>query len=342
MKKIIFTLALFMGFVNVCLAQNHLVATLQHEGEYTHFYGVNALSESYNAAADGDIITLSVGNFTFSYDYFDKGVTVRGAGIDNVNRTIISTEIHFCSKDSNRITTIEGIQFVGNTFFNATHDDNGQGQIYFTKCRFDEAHYSAWANPPHLFRLHFTGCLFLNGIYNSTNQPWRYDFTYLNCYINGLYFYYPANNLFDHCYVDISSGSETSNSIFSNSIIYSGEGCQLAESSSASYCLGVSDMEGYDIFEYVPNTETNKSIKDANGLFKTFNPSEGYTLGENFELTEKAQQTYIGGDDSQVGMHGGLAAYSLNLQYPIVTKLKANSHTTKEGMLTIDVEVDGK
>ena len=94
MKKIIFTLALFMGFANVCLAQNQFVATLQHGNQFSHFYGVDALNDAYKSSVEGDIITLSSGSFRFSGD-FNKGITLRGAGIDREERTIITSEITF-------------------------------------------------------------------------------------------------------------------------------------------------------------------------------------------------------------------------------------------------------
>lgn len=355
MKKIIFTLALFLGFVNVCLAQNHLVATLQHEGEYTHFYGVNALNDAYNSSEDGDIITLSSGSFNFSGD-FNKGITLRGAGIDRQERTIITSEMTFKCTDPNRVITIEGVHFVGyntliiNEFI--WDEYKTHGLIKFNKCRFVHIAGETYREVCHL-KVQFSGCIITEGVdlnqYRETGAwVWthsrEYEINFNNCYVNYVNFNTDSNTIvFDHCVVDITS-SDTGNAIFSNSIIYCNDGAQLSETSSASYCLGIGENvdSEYSLFDNVPNTETNKGINDANGLFKTFKPSDGYTLGENFELTEKAQQTYIGGDDSQVGMHGGLAAYLLNLQYPIVTKLKANSHTTKEGMLAIDVEVDGK
>ena len=351
MKKIIFTLALFMGFVNVCLAQNHLVATLQHEGEYTHFYGVNALNDAYNSSEDGDIITLSAGNFVCSEEKFDKGITLRGVGIDNQERTIITNSQYrlrqiFCS-DPDRVISIEGIQFVGTTYLmnEIINEYSEHGLIKFNKCRFDDIR--SQIKESAFLRVQFSGCVITGGIdftnYGTWYQLKNLSISFNNCYVNQVNLNTSNTMVFDHCVVDITS-SDTGNAIFSNSIIYCNDGTQLPEATSASYCLGIVDLEGeeYNLFDYIPNTETNTSIYDTNGLFKTFKPSEGYTLGETFELTEKAQQTYIGGDDSQVGMHGGLAAYSLNLQYPIVTKLKANSHTTKEGMLAIDVEVDGK
>ena len=57
MKKIIFAMAVLFGCAMESNAQTNFIATLQHEGEFTHYYGAGALTEAYNAADTNDIIT---------------------------------------------------------------------------------------------------------------------------------------------------------------------------------------------------------------------------------------------------------------------------------------------
>ena len=75
--------ALFVLLLSVAGTKNALaqlqVGTLQHGDIITTFYGGGAFVEAYNAAADGDIITLSGGSFTCDID-IDKSLTIRGAG----------------------------------------------------------------------------------------------------------------------------------------------------------------------------------------------------------------------------------------------------------------------
>lgn len=71
-------LALLTG--TLAQAQTSLMATLNHEGTISTFYGARALQQAHQAAASGDVITLSSG--TFQAENITKAVTVRGAGMD--------------------------------------------------------------------------------------------------------------------------------------------------------------------------------------------------------------------------------------------------------------------
>ncbi len=56
-----------------------LLATLNHEGSISPYYGSSALQEAYNAANHGDVITLSSGSFLGTD--IKKAITLRGAGM---------------------------------------------------------------------------------------------------------------------------------------------------------------------------------------------------------------------------------------------------------------------
>ena len=128
MKKILLTMAVLFGCAIVSFAQNSYVATLQHEGEFTHYYGSGALTSAYNAAETGDIITLSPGRFTFS-GTFSKAITLRGAngGLKTGDWTIISDGVSFKPTDATKETTIEGVRF------ESTISISGQGTLKFIK-----------------------------------------------------------------------------------------------------------------------------------------------------------------------------------------------------------------
>ena len=77
MKRIIFAICTILC-ANVLSAQEQL-ATLKHNDSISAYYGQNAFVEAYNAAANGDIITLSDGIFN-APSSVEKGITVRGNG----------------------------------------------------------------------------------------------------------------------------------------------------------------------------------------------------------------------------------------------------------------------
>lgn len=96
-------------------AQTSMMATLNHEGTISTFYGTLALRQAHAAAVSGDVITLSSGTF-LSTD-ITKAVTIRGAGMevtkayDIVNEPTVLTgdfKIKIPAEDTGRLT-LEGI-----------------------------------------------------------------------------------------------------------------------------------------------------------------------------------------------------------------------------------------
>ena len=102
-----------MMIATVSFAQNHLVATLTHEGTVKNFYGASALQEAHETATHGDIINLSSGTFTATN--ITKAITLRGAGMDSdsiMNREPTCIAGSFTINITDEISTnltIEGI-----------------------------------------------------------------------------------------------------------------------------------------------------------------------------------------------------------------------------------------
>ena len=110
MKKYLTILVAIIGYSTVCIAQSNFVATLSHDGNFTHYYGSGALQSAYNASEDGDIITLSPGTFSLSGMY--KAITLRGTGIDATKSSVISSVVDIIPKYEGEIV-IEGVRFSG-------------------------------------------------------------------------------------------------------------------------------------------------------------------------------------------------------------------------------------
>ena len=89
-----------------------LTATLQSGDKVTPFYGDNAFVEAYNAAVNGDIITLSPGSFKATD--IEKSITVIGT-------YAFSTDLSEATQFSSSVTisgdnvTLEGIRFTNTT-----------------------------------------------------------------------------------------------------------------------------------------------------------------------------------------------------------------------------------
>jgi len=113
MFKRFFAVLLFMPFAILGFAAQ-LTATLQSGDKVSPFYGTNAFVDAYNAAVDGDVITLSSGSFNTTE--IKKGVTIIGTyafSKDTSKSTYIGNT--FITADN---VKVEGIRFGGNVTIN--------------------------------------------------------------------------------------------------------------------------------------------------------------------------------------------------------------------------------
>ena len=181
MKKsflsLVLTLYLFAGSA---IAQSQMLATLSHEGEISVFYGANALEDAHTAAAHGDIISLSAGNF---YPVnITKAITLRGAGYTtNAQNNIYPTEIKgsFNIDIEEGVTqslTIEGIYTESSININSSLEN-----ACFIKNRFSQFQFT---NTTALCKnIYFIHCIMSNGLTAQNNSRHNSIF-FINSYIN--------------------------------------------------------------------------------------------------------------------------------------------------------------
>lgn len=353
MKKILFAMTVLFGCATVSFAQVTFVATLQHEGEFTVFYNSSALQQAYNAAVNGDTITLSGGNFSFSGS-FEKGVTVRGTGFEHDLPTVLTSEMTFRSKDAEQTATFEGVQFGNNTYIYNSNSDLGQGRINFIKCLFNSevrARYDNSYSTEHGPITRFNNCILRNRMYFEQYSYPYFVFTnsyvyaphcsssisanltaFENCVIS---YRYNSNGVYSSSYYyDLSSSAYYLN--FYNSIIIfdNNPNYDFPSTATAINCLSIGNN---NLFQYLYNNSTNRYANNIADVFTSY--VAGYTKGDTFELTETAASTYLGTDGTQMGMQGGVKPYTPVVQYPVITTLQAGQ-TTKEGILNVEVGVD--
>lgn len=372
MKRIIITMAVIFGCINVCFARTNLVATLSHGGQLSQFYGTNALTAAYNAANDGDIITLSSGEFSFSSGKFEKGITLRGTGIETSHSTsdlakpyltFITSSLSFYSKDSNCVTSVEGITFKSYVKIYNTSSDKGQGTIKFIKNRFDasvsfESDFTE--TPPNSPVVRF-----YNNYLSSSVTILQYskpDYKFYNCFINTWvdnYVHEENSSAFLNCFFSYYGTTQYSanrpfqnssylnfyNCIFCNlrttvESFTSNYGGTLASTASCINCLSINKNSSDRLFSDIYYSNNNRYSSNISDVFQTY--SGGNTWHETFELTESAKKSYIGSDSTEIGLQGGIYPYNVTVQYPIITTLSSDVQTTKEGMLNVNIGVDEK
>lgn len=334
MKKL-FLLIVAISLATMSFAQSSLLATLNHEGKISTFYGAQAWKNAHEAAVNGDVITLSSGNFV-SVD-ITKAITVRGAGmgIDSTavsEPTIISGDfiINIENADSCRLI-MEGIY--SNHMIRYTNVVNP----LFLKCRLKTV--SDYGRPV-LKDASFIHCRIAERFNLSANcsascvnsviqDPYSFssttsNFEFINCVIafNRTSVCNIASSSFKNCIIR-GSGSSYNDYIQSSCTAYN--------------CVGL----GYtSMFKYVTNA-TNKIVSDYASLFKTYTGANLDLLdSENFQLTDAAKSQYLGADGTEVGIYGGNLPFDSTPSNPQITKCNVAAKSTADGKLSVDIEVN--
>lgn len=356
MKKILLSFVAFV-FATVCLAQGSLLATLSHEGEISAYYGASALKAALTAAADGDVITLSSGQFTAVN--ITKAVTLRGAGMsisnDSTNThesTIIQGDFQINLADSLQGRIImEGIYVNGNVTYVGTLK-NAQ----FLKCRFNGLGYNSTTNGK-ITNTSFIHCRFADYCEIAANS----NASFVNCVVNGIQQPNTTSNIeMANCFAHFNTKSTSTttylqsfpyhcvNSYFKNCILTYNKSSTnsalyaLPQSCTAYNCIGLGSSQNiFGNVSYKNNTNIWEG-SSASSVFKTYNTFNTYGLisdSEAFELTDEAKAKYLGVDGTQVGIHGGNLPYNEQPSTPQITKCNVAAKSTADGKLSVEIEV---
>lgn len=328
MKQFFLTLIAMMA-TTVSYAQNNLVAVLSHDSEVRMFYGSSALINAVDAAVSGDVITLSGG--TFGWAKITKGITIRGAGADTENPTILGESkyenysISIPSDDANRFV-LEGVQ-VSLRYYNV---GIYSGNLYFVKCiltpKFDSSSTA---------EVKFVDCKVSFDLKGESNVKLS------NCYVGSFTNASGSTSKaeFFNCHLVGTNQSNYYRSSFVNCVFYntstSSRGV-FAEDVTAMNCLiinlsGGTQIDCYDassVQEVYANCETRK---DQYGTI--------IYLPTDYQLSDEAKTKYLGTDGKVVGPEGGQYPFDLTPTYPLITKLNVAKQATADNKLSVEIEV---
>lgn len=320
---------LFLTLLSVVLfslrvsAQSSLLATLNHEGTISTYYGASALQQAYNAATHGDVITLSSGSFLGTD--IKKAITLRGAGmqVDTVSHTeptVITNNFTIDISDtlSHRLT-MEGI------YSNQTIKVNTLKNAMFLKCRFYEFAYSS-SNLSKMVDLNFIHCRIANLFRLATNG----SAAFTNCVINNIYQSNSSPVSLTNCYT--KAGPDQNNSEFKN-------------------CIIVNTFSGTSTSTYYNNlyvTASNSNLNSPNNTnVKIPNTDQriqfligDYSDDKDYVLTDAVRALIKGTDGTEVGIHGGSLPYDPTPTNPQITKFNVAAKSTADGKLSVDIEVN--
>lgn len=302
------------------------MATLNHEGTISTYYGTVALRQAHAAAVSGDVITLSSG--TFLGTDITKAVTIRGAGMevtkinDIVNEpTILSGDfyIKIPAEDTGRLT-LEGIYHNGYIYFYGGQVKNA----LFLKSRFN---YIGYSNNPKVQDLTVLNCRISDNIDLGSGNSAQF--------LNSVVKYFDSGYMsFSHCVILSAPGLRNGGNEYKSCIIcWDGTyDIPFASSSSAYNNLFISRRI---ILNNISN-QTNLKVPTDDERFAYL---RGYDDSKDYKLTDQNRDVLKATDGGEIGIYGGSLPYSAIPTNPQITKFNVASKTTADGKLSVDIEV---
>lgn len=345
MKKAFLSLVAFV-FATVCFAQGSLLATLSHNGQISAYYGASALKTALEAAADGDVITLSSGQFNAAD--ITKAVTLRGAGMSVSTDSLQTHESTIIQGDYaiNLADTLQGRIIMEGIYMNGTVTYKGTVKnAQFLKCRFSGLAYSDGK----LTNTTFIHCRFADYCHIAANS----NAYFINCVVNRLKQNFSSSNLeMDNCFVHFEydgtgyTPEDCNNTYFKNCILSyqnnTGYYNRLPTTCVAYNCVGIGLRDNIFANLQSKNTTNTWVGSDCASVFKTYTAYNSTSIlsdSETFELTDEAKTKYLGTDGTQVGLYGGSLVYNEHPTTPQITKCNVAAKSTADGKLSVDIEV---
>ena len=291
-------------------AQNELAtAMLHHESQTTLFTGSNALVMAYEAAVDGDVITLSSGSF--EAPVITKAVSIYGSGCEGDattqrNPTYITGEFTIKTSDNSTLSNIhlEGIQFCEKVNCSTPLEN-----FVVEKCRMNKEFYFYADNN----NTTISNCVVLNHIYANSGETTNclIKNTYISEYVRLISTKKSVN--IDHCIIaDRGTGPHNiTNCIFTYK--YKGNLSMLVDSplsqpyeTKVSNCVFVSDEPT------LPFDFPNCYIVDNAVLIFSDSKAGTYTEDRTFEIVKP--DLWIGTDNHEIGIRYGWSKLASSIE----------------------------
>lgn len=309
------------------MAQDSRVATLQHGTNFRAYYGTDAFISAHADAADGDVITLTAGEF--DCPEITKAITVRGEGM---NRTSLRDSRTFqIPQGSLYSLCLEGLSLPYRENY-SIRGTEGTATIIISKCRFDIRYLSV----ERCNTVIVNSDIRITGDGNGGGQLYNSQSSVIctNSKLSttgGL-----SGNAFDiqNCVIGGNVNNVT-NSIIKNSIIYGVS--TIDNTNTTSNCLLKDGSSGFANSWYV------KTEPDVNPDPWAEDPETPVLwdelFGEDYHLTDAAAATYLGTDGTQVGIWGGAYPWDETPDYPLVKNLEVKG-INENGKLQVKINVE--
>lgn len=324
MKRLFLSLVSVIALGLGVMAQDSRVATLQHGANFRTYYGTDAFISAHADAADGDVITLTAGEFN-ACDV-SKAITVRGEGM---RKTILrkpndSSFVMDIPKDSPFSLCLEGMQVAADISLDIK-STNGSASALISRCTLT----TIWS-----YGVQCNNC---NVVITDTDVSEvlsvsdKSTVTCINSKLTSL-----VGRTFDvnNCVIT-GNVTQATNSIIKNSIVYGVS--TLDNTNTTSNCLVKYGSSGFANSWYV------KTEPDVNPDPWGEDPETPVLwadlFGEDYHLTDAAASTYLGTDGTQVGIYGGAYPYDETPDYPLVKNLEVKG-IHEDGKLQVKINVE--
>lgn len=334
MKKIILMIVCcLMTISSQLFAQNSGKIFLQHNGAITNIFGNDGMTDAISAAAEGDTLFLSSGNFYGSFS-INKSISIIGVGADynSNNRTYFDYSGNDIRVESSEVQSINSIYLEGIYICNSFNISTSINNIAIKKCYFQNSINFGWNGGSTI-----KNATIDRSRISSINMNGQIEsLTVKNCRINNPYGnggLTVASCKYINC--NIRSVDSNTKAMFVNSIINTvGNGADDYLSSQSMLVNTLyHNMNGYDPMEKCSQQDcwssTETLIQD----------------NDNCDCTMTAEQlkaaNYLGTDGTVVGIEGGINPYTLERHIPIITQ-KGTKVDLDSKKVIINVNVTAK
>lgn len=322
MKKIL--LSFVALFATTILSAQPQFATVEHNGDFTAYYGINAFRQAYEQADTGDVITLSAGYFNSIN--IEKPLVIRGTGFeyDSVaatERTILHGDFNVSIDDSVNHLKLEGVYFSGYvkicTLYHAE----------IVKCYINVLDYMSGGHSV------MRNCTFINVYTREMRlQPQHMNNQFINCIIETINTHYGAYNSLVNCFCVMDCGwvqyFNSYNSIFANSHYRS---YNLSMVQSTYNCIGISHVSSVQFFA--------GEVLSPHNLWNFRSTGDVFKPNTTYELIDSIAATHLGTDGTQIGIYGGAYPFSSSVRHPLLGKVSPAQQTRADGKLEVEVEL---
>lgn len=313
------------------------MAVLQHNDTITNtFYGTGAFVNAYNAAADGDIITLSEGNFNGCY--ITKALTIRGAGArtENGNGGTYFVNNFDLEPTASRVY-VEGVNIIGYCSFTKTNGNpNNNSDVQFTRCIMKNLDISD--NSSYDVNCNLINCL-IESFSMGTNQ--NSSVNIINCVLYSVSEVRYCQIINSYLSCRNTNSNALRNSSLKNCILTYKHGTSDTSTCEKSNvfvnCVAINMPELFN--NLVGGIGSNTHVSSMSEVFETF-AGGGINYYEEYILNEDFATSFPGNDGTEVGIHGGIMPFSLDPSYMIVKRCNVAGKSTIDGKLSVDIEIE--